>query len=159
MTGKLCVAAVVGALAIAGYVDRPDFDPPTVVSQPPLNDREQRVAELLIRHGAAEPTRLARAIVRTKRPKIAAAQAVVESNGRNVTGAAGEKGIWQIIEREHGVVPDSIEGQAEKWEAVFEAYVRQSRGNVRQALCMYNSGRPDRSGRYADRVLVMARGL
>ncbi len=92
-----------------------------------LTVKEQKLAEFFIEHRSPHPVELAQVVVKLKRPRLAAAQAVIESNGnKNAIGKAGEKGIWQIIEREHGVVPDDIEGQAQKWEEVFEGYLEES---------------------------------
>lgn len=129
----------------------------SIVVVQPLTKKEAKLATFFIKHGAENPVKLAQVVATKKRPRLAAAQAIIESNGRNVRGKAGEKGIWQIIEREHGVVPDDIEGQADKWEQVFEDYLACSKGRLKEALCRYNSGRPDRSEQYALKVLSIIR--
>lgn len=150
---KLLWPGVVMTLMITAMMVRPAHDEQVTAAQPQLTKKEIKLAEVFIKHGAESPVELAQAVAKRKRPRLAAAQAIVESNGRNVIGKAGEKGIWQIIEKEHGIVPDDIQGQSEKWEKVFEDYLSQSNGRLKEALCRYNSGRPDRSQKYAAKVL------
>jgi hypothetical protein len=140
-------------IAVIGVVGNIEYKAELAMDKA-LTTKEHKIAEVLIKHGAENPVELAQVIAKKKRPRLATAQAIVESNGRNVIGKAGEKGIWQIIERDHGIVPDDIQGQADKWEEVFESYLNESKGKMKEALCRYNSGRPNRSIKYANKVMA-----
>ena len=142
-------------LALLGIVGEDDYQVAKAMERPlELTAKEAALADFYTRHGAPEPVALAKATAKLKRPRLAAAQAVVESNGNpDAIGKAGEKGVWQIIEREWGVVPLSLQLQAEQYEKIMESLIAEQRGRLLPALSKYNSGHPTRSANYASRVM------
>jgi hypothetical protein len=140
------------ALGIVGnFQYREQLELERISKQPPaLTAEETRLAEFFVENGSTHPVELAKVVVKTKRPRLAAAQAVVESNGRkDAIGKANEKGVWQIIESEWGIVPEDLSGQAYQWEKIMEGLLNE-RGNLRQALSAYNG---DFSGDYYRKVM------
>lgn len=146
MVGRAVVA--VSVLMLLGCT-RPDSQ---VVQPQTLTPTEQKLAAVFHEHGSPHPVELAKVVARMKRPRLAAAQAIVESDGTvTARGAAGEIGIWQVIERDWGPTPkNDIKGQADQYESIMESLIKESDGNLRKALGKYNG---DRSGKYARKVL------
>lgn len=147
MVGRGVVVAAV--LMLLGCT-RPDSQ---VVKPQPLTQKEQKLAEVFQQHGSPHPVELARVVVKMKRPRLAAAQAIIESDGTvTARGTAGEIGIWQVIERDWGPTPkNDIQGQADQYESIMESLIKESDGNLRRALGKYNG---DRTGKYARKVLA-----
>lgn len=139
--------AAVALMVLVGCTPKQPLKP----SAPSLTATEQKLARVLQDNGSPHPVELAKVVAKMKRPRLAAAQAIVESNGTpTARGKAGEKGTWQIIEREWGPVPKDIQGQARQYEEIMEELIKSSDGNLRKALGKYNG---DRSGKYARKVL------
>lgn len=146
--------AAVALIVLVGCTPKPTPQP----SAPTLTASEQKLAEVFQQHGSPHPVELARVVVKMKRPRLAAAQAIIESDGTvTARGAAGEIGIWQVIERDWGPTPkNDIKGQADQYESIMESLIKESDGNLRKALGKYNG---DRSGRYARKVLAKAQQI
>ena len=149
-------------LAVLGIVGEEDYQAAKMMegqekqAMPMLTVKEARLAEFFEKHGAPDPVALAVATAPLKRPRLAAAQAVVESNGDPAAvGKAGERGVWQIIEREWSAVPQDLRLQADQYERIMEGLIAEQRGSLRRALSTYNSGHPTRSANYASRVLQL----
>lgn len=154
MRGK---AVMLTALVLlAGCVKESAVAPPAP-SPSPLTAKEQKLAEAFIRHRSPHPVELARVVARMKRPRLAAAQAIIESNAnKHAVGSSGERGVWQIIEKEWGAVSDDLKGQSDQYEEIMEGLIKGSQGNLRRALGKYNG---DRSGRYAQKVMAQVARL
>lgn len=121
-----------------------------------LSQKQEALVNTFLAYGSPHPVELAIAVSRLKRPRLAAAQAIVESGGDiNRLGKLGEVGVWQVIEKYWGYVPDSIEEQAEKYEIIMDYLIDRSKGDIRKALNRYNGCK---DGRYANRVYrIMAK--
>ena len=152
---KIIIIIIVVVLAVGSieratdYADLSVKPKKTIVE---LSAREAKLAGFFVEHGSSQPIELARTVAKMKRPKLAAAQAVIESNGRpEAIGKAPyhEKGIWQVIEAEHGITPPDIQGQARQYEQIMEQMIKESDGNLNKALSLYNG---DKSGRYSAKV-------
>lgn len=145
MVGRITLALAVVVLAGCTKVERG----PAPLPAAPV--KEQKIAALLTAYHSPHPTELARVIVKMKRPRLAVAQAIVESNGdKTAVGKAGEQGIWQVMKKDWGPVPADIQGQANQYEVIMEELIRASDGNLRRALGRYNG---DKSGKYAAKVM------
>ena len=102
---------------------------------------------------------MAKAVVSTNNPKRMAAVAIIESNGNpKAKGKSGERGAFQVIEKEFGKVSKNPTKQAEQSEDILEDLVRESHGNLKVALRKYNGG-PDYRKKpvtevYANKILA-----
>ena len=151
--GILLMLAVVISMGVAGNIDN---QAAVEIKTAPLSAKEKVLAEFFEKHGSPHPVELAQAVAPLKRPRLAAAQAVVESNGNaRAIGKAKERGVWQIIEAEWSAVPQDLRLQAQQYEQIMESMITEERGRLRQALSRYNSGHPTRSANYASRVLQL----
>lgn len=155
--GLLLMLVVVMSMGVAGNIDNQTV---TDAKPAPLSVKEQRLAEFFAKHGSPHPVELAQAVAPLKRPRLAAAQAVVETGGnKDLVGRASERGVWQIIEREWSAVPQNLRLQAQQYEQIMEQMIREERGRLRQALSRYNSGHPTKSLAYADKVMGLVKEL
>ena len=128
---------------------------PVVVESRPQTAQEAKYEQFFRKHNSPAPKQMAQAVMKAKTPRkrLLASVAVVESNGNPAAkGKAGEKGAWQIIEREWGTVPPAHRPdlQADQATIILEQLIKDSNGNLRQALCRYNG---DRSGAYSAKVM------
>ena len=156
----LLMALVIGLMGMVGEMDRQADEALRKTEQTPLSTKEKALAEFYQKHGAPDPVSLAVATASLKRPRLAAAQAVVESNGNpKAIGKAGEKGTWQILEREWGVVPTDLRLQADQYEKIMESLIAEQRGRLREALSRYNSGHPNRSLTYSAKVMELVKTI
>lgn len=145
--GIFTCCLIMAAFGIAGSIDAPKFD-----EKPVLTAKEQKIAAVLAKNGSDNPVKLAQAIAKSKRPRLATAVTITESNGRNVRGkSCNEKGYFQIREELHGEFNDDLHSQVQKFEEVMEKMIAESDGNLRKALCRYNG---DTSGKYAAKVMA-----
>lgn len=133
---------------------------PQMEATPPvpahLTRKEAALTTFFEKQNSPVPVEMARAVVKRKRPRLLAAVAAVESNGTPwAKGNAGEVTAWQIIEREWGYAGKTTEEHAQKAEEILEHLLKESNGNIRKALELYNGGaKPGpKSRRYAQRVL------
>ena len=125
----------------------------TKITESPLTQEEVKIAQFFIAHKSPDPARMARAVARRKRPALAAKQAVVESHANpKARGKKGEKGAWQVIEKDWGKVPKTPEGQAIQNEKILDELLQKNKGDLRKALTAYNGTGPD-ARRYASLVL------
>jgi hypothetical protein len=141
--------------AVVGYVDRPeyhdDMSSKSITYVKPLSDQEKRLATFYASQGSPEPALMAQATAKTKRPRLMAAVAAVESNGNpHAIGKIGEVTAWQLREELHGTAGNTVDDHARKAEQILEQLLKESDGNFRRALSAYNG---DRTGRYAAKVL------
>lgn len=132
---------VVGALLVAGHVDRPQYDPPKR-----LDWRESTVAKFFIKKGVTDPVNKAIIIVEnSKYLKIASAQAVVESRVEpKAIGKKKEKGAFQVQEKHWGKVADILELQTRQHSDILSDLIEE-KGDVKIAIKAYNG-----SGKKAD---------
>lgn len=108
--------------------------------------------------GSPDAATMARAAMRTKRPALSAAQAIVESRGNiKARGKAGEKGAWQVREKYWGKVPGSAVKQALQNERIIEDLIRAT-GGLPLAVERYN-GTGKKARVYSRKVLTLARRL
>lgn len=106
--------------------------------------------------GSPVPSQMAKAVRQTKRPELMAAIAMQESDGTPwAKGKAGEKGAWQVIEKDWGKVSSNPNEQAKQAERILDELLEAS-GSTRKALSMYNGGSnpKKRSYKYADSVIL-----
>lgn len=120
----------------------------------PLSFYETRLAEFLVANQSPAPVEMAQAIVRAKRPKVAAAQAIVESNGSpKAVGKKAERGAWQVREKYWGKVHEDPHRQLLQNEKIMDELLEASGNDLEKALRLYN-GKGVESRRYARRVLA-----
>lgn len=113
-------------------------------------------------HGVADPAALVAAVRHSPMANLLISVAIEESRGDPVAvGSAGEQGAWQVIASDWGSVPKDIHGQAGQAERIIQSLLIYANGDKRKALARYNGGTtpPDKSYRYAERILKRARNL
>jgi hypothetical protein len=149
----IATSALTGALVTMCVNEiRKPFVNPAARSVAPISKKEQDIVNFYMEHRSPDPFVMARATAKAKRPRLMAAVAVVESNANpKAIGKAGEKGAWQVIEEEWGIVPDDAEGQCKQAEGILEELLEASEGKLKGGLSKYNG---DRTGKYAQKVLA-----
>jgi len=127
------------------------------------SETERAFIEFFGKHGSKSSEEMAVAVVKTKRPALMAAIAVVESNGdpKAVGDSGASKGAWQVQEKHWGQVHTTASEQALQAEKILEELVQSSRGRLRSGLEKYNTGRVGTKAgeRYAADVLRIKRRL
>jgi hypothetical protein len=120
--------------------------------------QEQHYIQVFKLHGSPEPEVMACAVTNTKKPKLMAAMAIIESNGNTkAVGDSGQsKGAYQVQAKHWGEVPATATEQAQQAERILEELVQSSRGRLRSGLTKYN-GKGRKARQYADRVLRLSR--
>ena len=107
--------------------------------------------------GSPVPSQMAKAVRQTKRPELMAAIAIQESDGTPwAKGKAGEKGAFQVIEKDWGKVSQHPDEQAKQAERILDELLEASKGNELKAIAMYNGGAyPNKKAyKYADSVIL-----
>lgn len=131
--------AVVLLIAAAQTCDHREQTTPVVHAYEHYVDRTERVAMYFAAKGSPAPAQMAQAVTQTKRPKLSAAQAVVESDGNpRARGRAGEKGAWQVIEKYHGNAGITPVEQALKNEKLMDELLESY--DLDTAVRKYNGG-------------------
>ena len=130
--------AIAGLVILAGYgADYVAPIPKNVVPvlqshTPPLSSEQAKLVEyckVFDAHKSPDPYRMAKAVVSTNNPKRMAAVAIIESNGNpKAKGKSGERGAFQVIEKEFGKVSKNPTKQAKQSEDILEDLVRVSHG-------------------------------
>lgn len=113
-------------------------------------------------HGVAAPAALAAAVKHSYMANLLISVAIEESLGDPLAvGLSGEEGAWQVKSSNWGTVPENIHGQAGQAERIIRGLLIRAKGNEKNALAHYNGGTtpPDRSYRYAERILKRAERL
>lgn len=115
---------------------------------------KERLVKYFERKGSNAPVEMAEAVIKSKRPHIQAAQAVIESQARpNAKGKAGERGAWQVIPKYHGKVSTKARKQAEQNEIIIDDLLHEKHGNIKESLVSYNSFKNRKKGLlYAEKV-------
>lgn len=114
----------------------------------PLPSHNRNLTAFFEQQGSPIPARMAGSV--HGKPLLAAI-AATESNGNpKARGKKGERGAFQVMPKYWGKVPRRPEHQARQADTILAELLRESGGDVREALGRYNG---DRSGRYAERVL------
>lgn len=163
--GILVAAAIgIGILTFRScHIPEPAHALATHTTQASTNDL-QYIA-FFRQHGSPEPQRMAQAVLATKRPRVMAAIAVVESNGDPYAiGDNGRaRGAFQVWSHWGRVPhPDYPALQALQSERILEELIGdEPRRSLLRALSAYNTGRYDsRVGlRYARRVIKLTKEL
>lgn len=154
--------AIAGLVILAGYgadyvapIPKKAVAPVLQSHTPPLSSEQTKLVEyckVFDAHKSPDPYRMAKAVVSTKNPKRMAAVAIIESNGNpKAKGKSGERGAFQVIEKEFGKVSKNPTKQARQSEDILEDLVRESHGNLKVALRKYNGG-PDYQKKPATKV-------
>ena len=150
---------IIGAAFVAcASIDGPDFHADMSVRPKVdtviLTAKEARLAEFYAKEGSNEPIILAQATAKTKRPRLMAAVAVVESNGNvHAIGRAGEVTAWQIREELHGPAGVTVDDHAKSAERILEELIQESNGKLKEAVRKYNGSGPD-AVKYSKRVMA-----
>ena len=114
-------------------------------------NKEDFLAEMFKEHQSPCPKAMAKTVLKTS---------MEESGGDpNAIGDGGKSyGAFQIQAQHWGPVPRQLDGQADKAQKILEGHIKESKGNLRKALAMYNGGDkpPAKSYRYADRIIERA---
>lgn len=147
----LVIIVAFGIVGNIEYRDQQAMEQAAKIPPCTLTLKEAKLAEFFEKNGSPHPVELAQTVAKMKRPRLAAAQAVVESNGnKTAIGKLNEKGVWQIRQELHGEFSSDLGSQSRKFEEVMEQMIRESDGKLKKALSLYNG---DRSGKYAALVL------
>lgn len=152
-----------GVLLICIFLFRSCADESATVYKTHYRPEEVKMIQVFKKHGSTHPEEMAVAVTKTKNPKLMAAIAIKESNGRpRAVGDSGaSKGAWQVQEKHWAKVPPTATEQALQAEKILEELVASSRGRLLQALSRYNSGKPNsRIGkRYAKNVIAIQKSI
>ena len=129
--------------------------------QPVVKDE---IVENYIKHQSPVPMQMAQAIrnVPQKHQKTLQAISIVESNGTPwAVGKSGEKGAFQVIEKDWGKVSQHPDEQAKQAERILDELLEASKGNELKALAMYNGGsHPNKKAwKYAYKVIKVKKSL
>ena len=129
--------------------------------QPVVKDQ---IVENYIKHQSPVPVQMATAIrsVPKKHQKTLQAISIVESNGTPwAVGKSGEKGAFQVIEKDWGKVSQHPDEQAKQAQRILDELLEASKGNELKALAMYNGGsRPNKKAwKYAYKVIKVKKSL
>lgn len=153
--GCLVLLLAFGGCALSGYLDPPKYDPPQT-----LDWRTQKVAKFFIKKGVADPVNKAVVVVENSRyPKIAAAQAVVESHVKPyAVGKVGEKGAYQVREIYWSDVSTELSEQTRQHSDIIENLLKENNWNWRKTLKQYN-GAGKQADKYAKLVLANVREI
>lgn len=132
-------------------------------SAPQKDIQQDKIVANYIKHKSPVPNEMALAIknVSEKHQKTLQAISIVESNGTPwAVGKSGEKGAFQVLEKDWGLVSKNPTEQAMQAEKILDELLQASQ-NERHALAKYNGGsRPNkRAWKYADKVLKVRRTL
>ena len=123
-------------------------------------NKEDFLAEMFKEHQSPCPKAMAKTVLKTSRPALYASLSMEESGGDpNAIGDGGKSyGAFQIQAQYWGHVPRQLDGQADKAQQILEGHIKETKGNLRKALAMYNGGDrpPAKSYRYADRIITRA---
>ena len=153
IAGALMFSAFIALLGLAGEQDRIAAQPEpitAVASVKPLTEQEKKIANILYREGSPHSVPLAKAIAKTKRPRLVTGVILQESRGDiTAVGLAGELGCGQVLSQHWGPVPKDAAGQVKQVEQILEELLAESQGKIKLALNKYNG---DHSGRYARQV-------
>lgn len=107
--------------------------------------------------GSPVPYTMAQAVAATKKPRLMAAIAVVETNANPTKRYTGYKnrhhGAWQVNPNDWGPVSHDALAQALQAEEVLTTFKKESKGNLKVALNKYGGEKNKRTGEYADKVL------
>ena len=89
-----------------------------------------------------------------KRPLLTIPQGQIESRlNPKAKGKAGERGAWQVLQREWGKVPRGLKAQAKQHEQIMDALIKENHGNISKAVMRYNSYKNIKAGyRYLAKV-------
>jgi hypothetical protein len=152
-------AVTVAILAAVGVaLIRCTPEKPNAVYKAHYTPQEQHYIQVFKLHGSPEPEAMACAVTKTKKPKLMASMAIIESNGSTkAVGDSGKsKGAYQVQAKHWGEVPATATEQAQQAERILEELVQSSRGRLRSGLTKYN-GKGRKARQYADRVLRLSR--
>lgn len=117
----------------------------------------EKIEQIFVEYGSPVPKQMTKAVNATKRPALMAAIALQESDGTPwARGKSGEKGAFQVMEKNWGLVSQNPVDQAMQAEKILDELLEASKGDVRKALSMYNGGSrpPKKSYKYADSVIA-----
>jgi hypothetical protein len=157
----VCVWVVISIILGVGYkkIIKPMFTQTSVVKAEtftPCNRCHNRVIEMtkyFKKAGSKHPEVMAHAVLQTKRPKLLAAVAVVETGGNHKIRATGfrhaHSGAFQVNPRDWGKVPKDAIGQALQAEAILEELTETK--PLKKALAHYGG---DSTDKYSRRVLA-----
>lgn len=123
-------------------------------------NKEQFLENMFKEHQSPCPKTMAKTVLKTSRPALYASLSMEESGGDpNAIGDGGKSfGAFQIQAQHWGPVPRQLDGQAAKAQKILEGHIKETKGNLRKALAMYNGGDrpPKKSYAYADRIISRA---
>lgn len=150
-------------LLICIFLFRGCSEEPVEIYKAHYRPEEVKMIQVFKKHGSTHPEEMAVAVTKTKNPKLMAAIAIKESNGRpRAVGDSGaSKGAFQVQEKHWSKVPTTATEQALQAEKILEELVASSRGRLRSGLEKYNTGRVGTKAgkRYAADVLKIKRRL
>ena len=111
------------------------------------------LADYFQRKGSPHPERMATAVLETKKPRLLAAIAAVESQGKESAKnrKSGAKGAFQVKSKFHGRVSKDAVEQALQADRILDDLYDEKDGNLRKALNAYGG---DTRGKYAKQVLA-----
>lgn len=117
--------------------------------------RHQKMSAYFRKNGSPEPEVMANAVLRTRNPRLLAAVARVESNGRPALRSTGYRkrhhGAFQVSSKDWGKVSPNAAEQALQAEAILKELVEE-KGGIISGLNQYGGDKTHK--RYARTILA-----
>jgi hypothetical protein len=134
---------------------QPAYHTPLLKSHNRLTDKQWKMAKYFQKIGSKKPDKMAVAVCATKKPRLMAAMAKIETHGNPDARYTGYKkrhhGAWQVNPRDWGTVSHDALEQALQAEDALDKFTKGSKGNVRVALNKYGG---DSTTAYQRKVLA-----
>lgn len=123
-----------------------------------IDKNEEKFIEYFQKSGSPKPEIMAKAVISTKKPRLMAAIAVVETKGDPSKRYTGYKkrhhGAWQVNPNDWGPVSHEALAQALQAEDALNTFKKSSKGNLKVALNKYGGETNPERGEYADKILA-----
>lgn len=147
----LLIAALIAGGMTVDYRTNVKIDSTPIVIPEPAKHME--LADYFDRKGSPHPERMATAVLETKKPRLLAAIAAVESSGGKETAVnkrSKAKGAFQVKQKHWGRVPNDVVEQALQADRILNDLYDENDGNLRKTLNAYGGSK---DGKYARLVL------
>jgi len=147
-----CVAGML-ILATVKSCDKTDYRPKNC-QECHANVQHKKFSEYFRKAGSKQPEEMANAVLKTEKPKLLAAIAVVESGGNPSVRNSGYKqrhhGAFQVNPKYWGKVPKDASGQAKQAENILRELTKDE--PLKVALSQYG-GDTSKRQKYANLIL------
>lgn len=115
--------------------------------------RQIELADYFQRKGSPHPERMATAVLETKKPRLLAAVAVVESQGKTTAynRKSKAKGAFQVKEKYWGKVNRDVVQQALQADRILDELYNANNGDIKKTLNAYGGDKTKKQ--YANLIL------